>query len=150
MSDNDRQWVPDAYGGGKLRRGSLGTPDHELAAVARRVIREMESAEHAENVLETVKDHVETLQTKELPMLKGKGFIVVDPANPRFAGEEFEDITDAQDAANNVAYTSQAGYALVYAPIATVRPKREVAISQPSALLKQLQLENKPVAEVKG
>ena len=83
-------------------------------------------------------------------MLKGTGFIVINPAAPRFDGEEIADLEEARNHANNVAY--QNGVAIIYAPITVMRPKREVAESAPSKLLQQLNLEQKgaPVAVIEA
>lgn len=78
-------------------------------------------------------------QLREVGMLKGTGFVVIDPQSPTFAGDEIENLEDAQNAATNVAYTTKAGYAIVYAPIAVIRPKREAAIATPSKLMQQVQ-----------
>jgi len=73
-------------------------------------------------------------------MLRGKGFVVIDPANPVWNGEELteEDLQQAIDAAGHVAYNSRAGYAIVYAPVQIVRPQRPVVTTEPTALMKKL------------
>lgn len=78
-------------------------------------------------------------QLQEMPMLKGKGFIVVAPAQPRFDGEEYEQIEDAQERASEVAYLH--GSAIIYAPIGAVKPKRETLTAVPSQLLKQINVD---------
>lgn len=50
--------------------------------------------------------------------MNGKGFIVVDPRNISF--EEHDDIDEANDVAAFIA--SQAGRAIIYMPVAVVRP----------------------------
>lgn len=69
-------------------------------------------------------------------MLKGTGFIVVSPNSPRFDGEEHATIEAAQEAASELAY--QQGRAIIYAPVAVIKPRRETTITQPSELLKQI------------
>lgn len=107
---------------------------------------------------EELLDHRDSLDGKinaklmEMPMLKGKGFIVVAPAQPRFDGEEYEQIEDAQERASEVAY--QQGSAIIYAPIGVVKPKRDTLTAVPSALLKQINVDKglpagAPVAEQK-
>lgn len=112
MGKNDYFVRPD----GSLRHGDLG-----LEVLERQ--REMLAAQ-----IQTVIDEVR-------PMLKGTGFIVISPKNPRFDGQEHEKVEDAQESANELAY--QDGKAIIYAPMAIVKPRRETAITQPSELLKQ-------------
>lgn len=131
MGANDWHWDPTTN---DLLPGL--TTVNELEGV----VREIRSPEHAQALYDTIADHLETLKVKELPMLKGKGFIVVDPSNPRFAGEEYENFDEAKDVASNASYASGAGMAIIYAPVLVLKPKRETAQSQPSELLKQLGL----------
>src|SRR4051812_425773 len=83
--------------------GSLGkglTNTNELAGV----VDELDDIEHTAALAEKIAAHLQTLRDKELPMLKGTGFIVIDPSNPRFDGEEITELDDARNHANNVAY----------------------------------------------
>lgn len=114
-SDNDMTMTAD----GRLVRGTLSIEKEKLEEQRDRLAAE-----------------IEEIAFKELPMLEGKGFIVIDPKNPRFTGVEYGDMTKAEEEAQDVAYSS--GRAIIYAPISVIRPKREVAVSQPSELLKQL------------
>lgn len=77
----------------------------------------------------------------EMPMLTGKGFIVIDPNQPRFDGQEFEKVEDAEERASGVAY--QGGKAIIYAPIGVVKPKRDTLTAVPSDLLKQISARDK-------
>lgn len=111
------------------------------------VLSELEDANEAGDIAQALAQRLQTLKDKELPMLTGKGFIVVDPKNPRFAGEEFKTVEEAQAEGSNIAY--QSGVAIVYAPVAVLRPKRDLAISTPSDLLKQLSTPTgKPLVEI--
>lgn len=78
-------------------------------------------------------------------MLKGTGFIVVTPSNPRFDGQEFDKLEEAQEQANEAAH--QTGKAIIYAPALIVKPRREMAITQPSELLKQIGTAALPAGE---
>lgn len=101
---------------GSIRQGDLG----------------LEALQRAQELLAA---RIQTVKDEARPMLKGTGFIVVTPSNPRFDGQEHATIEEAQENASELAY--QAGKAIIYAPIAVVKPKRETAITQPSELLKQ-------------
>lgn len=115
MGANDYFVRPD----GSLRRGDLG----------------LEVLEREQEILAA---KVQRIKDEALPMLKGEGFIVVSPKNPRFDGVEHKTPEEAQEAASELAY--QDGRAIIYAPISVVKPKRETAITQPSALLSQIGL----------
>lgn len=134
----DYHWTPK----GKLAEGLIGTSD------LKNVINELEDPELAAKLEAILAARKQTLQDRNLPMLKGKGFIVIDPKNPRFTGEEHEDFEAAKDEGSNIAY--QSGVAIVYAPVLVMKPKRETAQSQPSDLLKQLSLPGQPVAITGG
>lgn len=70
-------------------------------------------------------------------MLKGNGFIVIVPSAPRLdLVEEHPLKEDAEAEASDKAY--QHGTAIIYAPIAVIRPKRETVTSTPSKLLQQM------------
>jgi hypothetical protein len=113
------------------------------------VVQEITSLDEARKLYEAIEAQVQTIHDRTLPMLKGKGFIVVDPKNTRSNYEEFEQLTDAQQEASDIAYAS--GTAIIYAPIEVVKPQRPTASSQPSELLKQLSLPNgAPVAVTDG
>lgn len=84
-------------------------------------------------------DHLEMVERAK--MLTGKGLIVLDKANARFTGTEHLGAGDkaleaAQEEATELAYRS--GCAIIYAPIAVIKPQRPVAISQPSDLVKSV------------
>lgn len=90
-----------------------------------------EMLDHRDMLMEKIND-----QLRRTGMLKGTGFIVIDPAEPRIPAEEIANKDDAEIAGSNIAYQSRAGYSIIYAPIAVMRPQRPVATSQPSELLK--------------
>jgi hypothetical protein len=113
------------------------------------VVTELADLEAAEALHATLQAQIQTLKDKDLPMLKGKGFIVIDPKNPRFTGEEYETVELAAEEGTNVAY--QSGIAIVYAPVRIMKPRRETVSSEPSELLKQLGLPDAaPVAVTDG
>lgn len=84
--------------------------------------------------------HESLLAEARTHMLRGKGFVIIDPANPVWNGEELtdEDLQEAIDAASHVAHTSRAGFAIVYAPVQIVRPQRPIVTSEPTGLMKKL------------
>lgn len=125
MGKNDHFVRPD----GSLRHGDLG----------------MEVLERQREILAA---QIQTVIDEARPMLKGTGFIVVTPSNPRFDGQEHATIEEAQESASELAY--QAGKAIIYAPIAVVKPKRETAITQPSELLKQAGFSALPAGQKVG
>lgn len=130
MSDNDYHFDYK----GKLRSGSL-EPDLP------------EMLEHRESL--DAKIYKKLLEAQ--PMLRGTGFIVIDPAQPVFSGEEHKELETAIAEAGNLSYQSRAGVAIVYAPIQILRPSRPVANAQPSDIMKQIGgLAGKPVAITDG
>ena len=76
---------------------------------------------------------------RNMPPLKGSGFIVIVPSQPRdlVNVEEHEKVEDAEAEASDKAY--QFGTAIIYAPIAVIRPKRDTVTSVPSKLMQQLE-----------
>lgn len=69
-------------------------------------------------------------------MLKGNGFIVIVPSQPRLDVEEHQNKEDAENEAAQAAHVH--GMAIIYVPLAVVRPKRETVSSEPSKLLQQI------------
>lgn len=116
---------------GRMVRGSLTMTEQEIHSLR-----------------DELGEVIEDIRIKELPMLKGEGFIVIDPKNPRFSGMEHATTEAAQEEANDVAYGS--GKAIIYAPIGIVKPKRDVVVATPTELLKQVMGVNAlPAGEVK-
>jgi hypothetical protein len=126
MSANDMRFD---FASGRIVRGALNMNVDEMQA-----LRDKLAAD------------IQTEQDKELPMLTGAGFLVIDPKNPRFTGQEYATKEAAEEEANDVAYAS--GRAIIYVPIAVVRPKREIVTSQPSELLKQIMRDSAQVASI--
>lgn len=122
----------------RIPRTTSGSNDHYVSHDGRVVSGRLEPP--LNDLLErqaALQDRIKT-QLLEEGMLKGTGFIVIDPADPRFSGDEHEDMEEAKLVGSNLAYQSRAGYIIVYAPIAVMRPKRETADTIPSKLLQQI------------